>query len=111
MTCDACRPPGTSRCSVVQSSGQASVVLQTEALFEDLRGEALTKRSMSRVARMIPCAAIALEPTRTQPSGVSTLNYYYSVVAQAFRACEEIGVVQAFRPAAPGGPEGPHYEY
>jgi len=28
---------------------------------------------------------------------------------QAFRACEEIAVVQAFRPAVSGGPEGPHY--
>jgi hypothetical protein len=27
----------------------------------------------------------------------------------AFRACEEIAVVQAFRPALSGGPEGPHY--
>src|SRR5712664_4098331 len=30
-------------------------------------------------------------------------------VAQPFRACEEIAVVQAFRPAVSGGPEGPHY--
>ena len=31
------------------------------------------------------------------------------VSSQRFRACEEIGVVQAFRPAVSGGPEGPHY--
>ena len=35
--------------------------------------------------------------------------FYMYVVSAFIRGCEEIAVVQAFRPAVSGGPEGPHY--
>ncbi len=43
--------------------------------------------------------------TRTAAAGCG----FHNAVVSAFRACEEIAVVQAFRPSVSGGPEGPHH--